>query len=381
MKMHGLLGRTARVSFVLTVLATIILLVGSASAAQAQAVSYSAEEITFVQLINDYRVSLGLNPLMTSDLLSESGDRHSSDMAKYGFFDHYTERSDWFAPGAAPWDRMAASGYNFNTYKGENIAAGQTTAAKVFEAWKNSPSHNENMVNPNYKVMGISLLYVSGSTYKYYWTTDFGGYIDPTAGSLSNSDSSDGGSSGAGSGFVDVNRNTLYANEIELLASRGIVNGYGSGAFGPYDKVTRQQFAKMIVVALGRTVLPVTACSFVDVSGTPSPTDSAYPAGYVATCAAEGITLGKTPYAFKPYDNITRAQLITMVARAAEIPAPPAGYRPCFGNFSDLHYPWAARAAYAGWLDDFRGMGQDFDFWAPATRGEVCLLLAALLGN
>ena len=381
MKMHGLVRRTARISFVLTALVAIILLVGVVSAAQAQTVSYSAEEIAFVQLINDYRVSLGLNPLKTSDLLSESGDKHATDMAKYDFFNHYTERSDWFEPGDAPWDRMATVGYTFNTYKGENIAAGQTTAAQVFDAWKNSPSHNENMVDPNYKVMGISLIFVSGSTYKYYWTTDFGGYIDSTARMLSSSSSSGGGSSGGGSAFVDVNRYTLYANEIELLASRGIVNGYDSGAFGPYDNVTRQQFAKMIVLALGHPVSPASACSFWDVSSTPSGTDSAYPAGYIATCAAEGITLGKTPYTFDPYDNITRAQMITMVARAAELGAPPAGYRPCFSNFSDQHYPWAARAAYAGWLDDFRGMGPDFDFWAPATRGEVCLLLAALLGN
>ena len=40
------------------------------------------------------------------------------------------------------------------------------------------------MVDPNYKVMGVSLVYVSGSTYKYYWTTDFGGYIDSTARTL-----------------------------------------------------------------------------------------------------------------------------------------------------------------------------------------------------
>ena len=122
-------------------------------------------------------------------------------------------------------------------------------------------------------------------------------------------------------------------------------------------------------------VSPASACSFSDVSSTPSGTDSAYPAGYIATCAAEGITLGKTPYTFHPYDNITRAQLITMVARAAELGDPPAGYRPCFSNFSDQHYPWAARAAYAGWLDDFRGMGPDFNFWAPplAARSACCL--------
>jgi uncharacterized protein YkwD len=377
MKMHRLARRTARISAVFTVLVAFTLLVGAVFAAPAQAVSYSSEEIALLELINEYRADLGLNTLLASDILSESGDRHDNDMAKYGFFSHYTERSDWFVAGAAPWDRMVATGYNYNTYKGENIAAGQTTAAQVFEAWKNSPSHNKIMVDPNYRVMGISLIYVSASTYKYYWTTDFGGFIDPTARNLSAS----GTSTTPAPLFTDVGSSTLYAEEIELLARRGYVNGYGDGTFGPYDRVTRQQFAKIIVLALGRTVSPVYASSFTDVTTTPSASDPLYPAGYIAACAAQGITVGKTPYTFRPYDSITRAQLITMAARAAGLGDPPAGYRPRFSDFSDEHYPWAARAAYAGWLDGFQGMGPGFDFWASATRGEVCLLLAALLGN
>ena len=104
--------------------ALVALLALGPMAAPAQAVGYSAEEVAFVKLINDYRVSNGLQPLLVSDALSESGDRHSSDMGKYRFFDHYTQASDWFAKGASPWDRMAASGYTYNTWKGENIAAG-----------------------------------------------------------------------------------------------------------------------------------------------------------------------------------------------------------------------------------------------------------------
>ena len=134
-----------------------------------------------MKLINDYRASNGLQPLLVSDALSESGDRHSSDMGKYRFFDHYTQASDWFAKGASPWDRMAASGYTYNTWKGENIAAGYATAAQVFAGWKNSSSHNANMLKADFKVLGVSLVSTSGSPYVHYWTTDFGGYVDPTA--------------------------------------------------------------------------------------------------------------------------------------------------------------------------------------------------------
>jgi len=164
------------------------------------------------------------------------------------------------------------------------------------------------------------------------------------------------------------------------LAAEGVVGGYSDGRFGPYDKVTRQQFAKMIILALDCDVTPVAACSFKDVASSASSSDPLYPAGYVNACAAAGITVGTTPNTFAPYNQITRAQLITMVARAAGLVDAPAWYQAPFANFSATHFPWANRAAFAGLLDGYAGMGSSFDFWASATRGEVCLLLANLIG-
>jgi uncharacterized protein YkwD len=151
----------------------------------AQAYSYSQEEINFVNMLNDYRAANGLSPLLVSDMISEATYRHNHDMAKYGFFSHYSVQSDWFATNATPWDRMAASGYNFNTSKGENIAAGQSTAAAVFDAWKNSAGHNANMLNSAYTVIGVSEYQLAGSPYTFYWTTDFGGYVDSSAHTVS----------------------------------------------------------------------------------------------------------------------------------------------------------------------------------------------------
>jgi uncharacterized protein YkwD len=173
--------RPARGLVVLLLVALVFIFILAPSA---QAVTYSADEVVFVTLINGYRVSQGLQPLLVSDMLSEAGDRHSSDMGKYSFFSHTTVASDWFPVGASPWDRMAASGYTYATSKAENIAAGYPTAADVFLGWKNSSGHNANMLGASYQVLGISLVYTAGSPYGYYWTTDFGGYVDPTAHSL-----------------------------------------------------------------------------------------------------------------------------------------------------------------------------------------------------
>ncbi|MBN1631150.1 MAG: S-layer homology domain-containing protein [Thermoleophilia bacterium] len=423
---------------------------GGALAPAAQALGYSAEEVAFVQLINEYRASKGLGALLVSDLLSEAADRHNSDMAKYGFFSHYTQQSDWFPANAAPWDRMAACGYGFNTNMGENIAAGYATAATVMAGWKSSPGHNASMLGADYKVMGVSLVYASGTKYGFYWTTDFGGHVDSTAHSLgealvttttalpttttakpttttvrpttttvrpttttkyvSPSPTTTAAKltttttvakpttttvkpttttvkpttpttvATSSPQFTDVGSSTLYVDSIYLLAARGVVGGYSDGRFGPYDNVTRQQFAKMIILALDRQVSYVSACSFKDVTTQPSPNDPLYPAGYITACASAGITVGKTPDTFGPYDKITRAQLITMVSRAGNLANVPSWYEPPFENFSATHYPWAARAAYAGILDGYAGMGAGFDFFSPATRGEVCLVLANLLG-
>lgn len=364
-----------------TAAATILLVLGVLAAQPAQAVSYSAEEVAFAQLLNNYRVSKGLQPLLVSDRLSDACDKHSSDMAKYRFFSHTTVKSDWFAPGSSPWDRMAACGYNYNTNKAENIAAGQATAAAVFDSWKNSPGHNTNMLSPNYKVVGISLVKLSGSPYGYYWTTDFGGYVDSSAhqvGTAPGSTTTTTRPPAPPGSFSDVGPGTPYYEPIQKLARLGIICGYPDGSFKPTAPLMRQQFAKMIALALGYDFRRVASCSFRDIAAV-SGADPFYPAGYIAACVRAGIIQGKTPYQFAPHEYTTRAQLITIVARAAGLDGVPSGYKPPFGVFSPDHYPWAARAHAAGLLEGLRGLGPSFDFFAKATRGEACLLLYNLL--
>lgn len=143
--------------------------------------SYDSEELQFLGLINDYRADNGAGPLALSDDLTVAGDRHSEDMGKFDFFAHDTAQSSYYDVGSEPWDRMAAEGYDYNTFKGENLAAGYETAEEVFAAWKASPSHNEAMLDDNYKVVGVSRVEVPGSPYGWYWTTDFGAFVDPSS--------------------------------------------------------------------------------------------------------------------------------------------------------------------------------------------------------
>ena len=169
--------------FVWVILATLALLVaGIAGFGQsADADSYDTEELQFLELINGYRQENGLRPLVLSDTLAVAAERHSEDMARYSFFAHITAASSYYRAGDEPWDRMEAEGYDYNTYKGENIAVGYETAEEAFRAWQESPSHNRAMLDDRYRVVGIARINDPDSVHGWYWTTDFGGTLDPTS--------------------------------------------------------------------------------------------------------------------------------------------------------------------------------------------------------
>ena len=143
-------------------------------------VTHLPQELTLITLTNDYREKHGLSRLLVSDLLTEAAKRHASDMAKYDFFDHLTVKSDWFRTGSTYTDRMAACGYAYVTPAAELLGVGQSFDAEtVFELWSNLLADNGNMLNPDFKVLGAGV--AEGDWYGYYWTVDFGGYVDPTA--------------------------------------------------------------------------------------------------------------------------------------------------------------------------------------------------------
>ena len=57
------------------------------------------------------------------------------------------------------------TGLNYNC--GENIGHGQFNAKEIFNAWKNSPGHNNLMLNEGGKAVGIG--FIRGG---YYWVMD-----------------------------------------------------------------------------------------------------------------------------------------------------------------------------------------------------------------
>lgn len=168
---------TALVMAVAIALTTAITLAPAQPAAAIATSQYcmEPEEVAFLGLINQYRAQNGLGPLVASQTVGAAAEHHSLDMATNDYFSHT------LANGQKWSDAMRDHGYTYNTYRGENIAAGNADASNTFIQWMNSPGHNANMLNPNYSVIGIGRAFSASSTYGYYWTTDFGGYVDGAA--------------------------------------------------------------------------------------------------------------------------------------------------------------------------------------------------------
>lgn len=181
----------------------------------------------------------------------------------------------------------------------------------------------------------------------------------------------------SGDHFLDVVVDHPYYTAILDLAGAGVVNGYEDGTFGPDESVMRQQFAKMIVLGCGYDVSESDLCSFGDVFK--SDVTSLYPDNFVAVCADCGITVGRTPTRFFPYDPITRAQVATMVVRAAQDYKPSAVVEPPSGWDGELpagdpdHGENIALAEYNGLLDGIDLFG--FTVTKPATRGEIAQII------
>jgi uncharacterized protein YkwD len=107
-------------------------------------------------------------PAVTLDTrLRCAARRHSMDMGTQNFFAHNS------LDGTTPWQRMTNAGYAWRT-AGENIAAGQATPSAVMTSWMNSTGHCNNIMNGSFKHLGVGYYYGSTSTYKHYWTQDFG---------------------------------------------------------------------------------------------------------------------------------------------------------------------------------------------------------------
>lgn len=111
--------------------------------------------------------------------------------------------------------------------------------------------------------------------------------------------------------FNDVSGNDVQSNAVYKLNKLGIIDGYPDGSFGPDKTITRAEFARIAVNMAGRQAVVEdvknTDNKFKDV------TSEDWFNGYVN--AAAGYLKGDPSGNFRPNDNITQAEVITVFLR------------------------------------------------------------------
>jgi photosystem II stability/assembly factor-like uncharacterized protein len=170
-----------------------------------------------------------------------------------------------------------------------------------------------------------------------------------------------------------------YLLAVENLAAAGIAAGYDDGTFRPDVPLLRAQFAKMICLALKLPVDESMVAPFSDLG--PDYLGTLYHHEYIAAAAANGIVNGTHPGIFDPWDDVTRAQVVTMVVRALKkleplrLATPPVDFRGSYVPLDPTHGDNLRVAEFNHLLDGLVGIGKGWNPWAKMTRGEIAQVL------
>lgn len=175
--------------------------------------------------------------------------------------------------------------------------------------------------------------------------------------------------------FDDISSVPWAKNQIEVLASRQVINGINDRNFAPNDNITRAQFAKLIVESLNLKLGSQTV-NFSDVK------DGAWYSNSARIAASLGIVTGYDGK-FDPDGLITREQMATMIVRALKYIDPNGNYVAGQQNFIDQGQisEWAKEAvAISASKELVKGLGNGlFGPQEKATRAQAAVIIYRML--
>lgn len=124
--------------------------------------------------------------------------------------------------------------------------------------------------------------------------------------------------SGGDSGFSDVSASDWFFGYVMAAVTAGIAGGYPDGTFQPNAPITREEAAKMVVKGKVIDETKADATSILAaVTDAASISDWAKP--FVATAIVNGLMKGDPAGAFRPMDQITRAEAATIGNRLVPV--------------------------------------------------------------
>lgn len=119
--------------------------------------------------------------------------------------------------------------------------------------------------------------------------------------------------------FTDVASGAYYANAVAWANANGIVSGYGSGKFGPNDKVTREQLAAILYRYAQYKKYDVSVGEDTNIlSYDDAQSISSYAIPAIQWACGAGVVTGKFGSKLDPKGNATRAEVAAMLMRFCE---------------------------------------------------------------
>lgn len=104
-----------------------------------------------IDLTNENRIVYNKYPLVRNERLDMAAKLKAEDMMREGYFAHYSPK------GVTPWYWFKKAGYEY-LHAGENLAINFTESQDVAKAWLASPTHKANLLNMNFKEIGVAAL-------------------------------------------------------------------------------------------------------------------------------------------------------------------------------------------------------------------------------
>lgn len=104
--------------------------------------------------------------------------------------------------------------------------------------------------------------------------------------------------------YPDVEPHTWYSDRVATMTNAGVMAGYPDGTFGPSRHITRAEFAT--VAARFFHAPEVSGDAFSDISGS-------WARGFINRAAALGLISGYPDGTFRPEQEITRAEVMTII--------------------------------------------------------------------
>ncbi|MFH1826591.1 MAG: S-layer homology domain-containing protein [bacterium] len=168
--------------------------------------------------------------------------------------------------------------------------------------------------------------------------------------------------------FDDIPSDYWARQQIEQLATAGVISGYPDNTFRPEGEITRAELCTLLMKSQGESAVE-SSLNFNDLA------KNHWAAPYIAQAVGEEVVTGYPDNTFKPQGSVNRAEGITIFARFDKLPETRVSvpfYRDLPGRHWAFKYVEAAREA--GMLDYIQ-----WKVFVPQqrlTRAEAAYILA-----